>query len=307
MVTPSNKGGKKAIVNKSTPIVSWAEDPVKIYYPVSPIRYNFYAYYLDNLEIEDSKINRTKDSIYMNVQINGTQDLMTSKAALTKSQLDPDKYTAEELKMFEQNYYSSLTGQKGIQPVFRFKHMMTRFVFRLYPAIREAQNVYVEKIEVLDPINEASFTVVHKDTSNIRINPNSNKRVANFTLMEADGKTDINAGGYKYHPIITDKFTDNVYDNEYVEVGGGLNLMPGVSSYNFKITLRDKLGNGNMGEPYSNIFTIESEDKIFKPGTQCNVRIAIYGRQTIKTSGTITPWIENSENIELDDDEKPII
>lgn len=80
---------------------------------------------------------------YVPFTIDGSQDLMTAKAALTdedKTKLDAADYNKA---------YSSYTARKNVQPNMKFEHLLTRLVFNIKgQGDAKPEEVYVRSIKV---------------------------------------------------------------------------------------------------------------------------------------------------------------
>ena len=113
--------GKKARIGMLDSYVAWEGINRKIYYPQSNQPYDFYGYYIDDIPVEQEKITRTDDAVQIEVEIDGTQDLMTSKAELTDDQLYREDLTDEDRLDILNYSYSAYTAKRNIQPVMYFR------------------------------------------------------------------------------------------------------------------------------------------------------------------------------------------
>lgn len=108
-------------------------------------KYNFFTFYADDaVQKEEGRFfKHYKDSITCRIKINGRQDIMHSFAyhqrsdfeqqveklssMLSKDQMNvltaPDSYN--------QMLYSTVTGHRGINPIFRIKHLLSKFTVRI--------------------------------------------------------------------------------------------------------------------------------------------------------------------------------
>lgn len=132
--------------------ISWVE-PGDVYFPRSGA-YDFFGYYADDAVATDvaplHEVLATKgltpmvdDSTYnVPFTINGAQDLMIAKAALSEE----DKTT---LGADANKAYSSFTARKTIQPSMKFEHLLTRLTFSLKGAgADKPEEVYIRTISV---------------------------------------------------------------------------------------------------------------------------------------------------------------
>lgn len=109
---------------------------------------------------EDNKeINITTGDITVGVLIDGSQDLMVAKAALTEEQAQNNELV-DDVK--GNMYYSAYAARRGVQPNFKFEHLLSRFVFNVTPGKESAAGetgIRIDKIYVKNVKNEAQMTV----------------------------------------------------------------------------------------------------------------------------------------------------
>ena len=101
------------------------------YYPLSG-NFDFYGYHLDDAldgttaatyDADDRPFKKTADLWTVPFIIDGSQDLMSTKAALTAG--DITKLGSATYK----DFYSAKAARKKVQPVLSFNHLLSRFVF----------------------------------------------------------------------------------------------------------------------------------------------------------------------------------
>lgn len=112
-------------------------------------RYKFFTYFIDDAETDGKLKNlvRKKDEITAEVTINGRQDLMHGFAYHTDQELkqlvDKMNKNEEETKVFTnanegRDYlYSAIAANRGIQPQFHLKHLLSRFDIYVQGAIND--------------------------------------------------------------------------------------------------------------------------------------------------------------------------
>lgn len=290
-------GGKPARLNQGDfSFLEWLNEPYNIYYnTLHPnLPYKFYAYYVDDLEIPDSEIQRETDRIYFNVEIDGSQDLMSSVAKLTDTQKESieDKYInnkSEKDKLLN-SLYSAYAANRGINPMFTFKHHLSRFKFRIYPGKPEASQVYVDSICMYSH-TKGVFTVVSKHETEIGVDFSADEALQPLYLTERGGG-DLDQKRYKvlYNPNGMDetKYANlDVYSRNYLPVGESLLVAPD-DSYQVIVHLRQEFDDGKATQYYLTEYNLTSaikdkvETKGFSPGKAYVVRIAIFGVQEVK-------------------------
>jgi hypothetical protein len=81
--------GKKAYLDPTSNVVLWSGPDEQVIYPYgteSGIVYDFFAYYVDDIVIEESDITRGDDNVTIQIEIDGSQDVMSSKARVLEDQ-----------------------------------------------------------------------------------------------------------------------------------------------------------------------------------------------------------------------------
>ncbi|MCM1502122.1 MAG: fimbrillin family protein [Bacteroidales bacterium] len=188
-------GGKVARIGGKTFYADWTGR--RINWPSGDRHqdaYDFFAYYIDNAEV--SEIRREDDNVSIALTIDGTQDIMLSKAALTPSQLSGlSASDREEAAILS---YSHFTAVRAISPVFTFRHQLVRLDFDAAPDVA---------VQVLSPKN-ALLTVAHKDESSLGISftDNVGKMIGNAAreyAFEVKGGTVFVAPAESYRIYVT--------------------------------------------------------------------------------------------------------
>ena len=121
MITPG--AADNLIPGESTPKTigeAMLENGAIKYYPHSG-NYDFFGYHGDDAVAADPEITKTGELWTVPFTIDGSQDLMSTKAKLT---------TAQETAMgTSTDYYSAKAARKEVQPVLSFDHLLTRLSF----------------------------------------------------------------------------------------------------------------------------------------------------------------------------------
>ena len=92
------------------------------YYPPAG-NFDFFGYHADNAVATTAAIAKTDELWTVPFTIDGTQDLMSTKAALTPTQ--ESKLTGTRAN----DFYSAYAARKGVHPTLTFKHLLTRLQF----------------------------------------------------------------------------------------------------------------------------------------------------------------------------------
>lgn len=295
------KGGMPAVFNRDDyAYLLWQNDTEINYNTTHQSRpYTFYAFYVDDLFtnniITDKDISRTSDQISFPVQIDGRQDLMSSVATLSETQLGIiNGMSVNERNNMLNYHFSAYTAHRGVHPYFQFKHHMARLKFQIYAG----DSIKAGKV-VLDTISVKAntigkFVVVSKNTDEIGLSDWTNMK--SLYLTESDG-SDLRQDFYKAIWQEGDKSKD-VYDRKATDIGSDL-LLPPDDSYDLLVRFKQTEDNGIV-----RYFTTPQNIKNnggFKPGYIYNVRIAVYGDIEIQISIEIEQW-KDGGNTDVDPD-----
>ena len=128
--------------------------------------YNFFAYYLDDLDLTQLQCVREKNRIYYDVELDGRRDFMSSVA---NPKLQEDKYANNPYKQkIMDRAYSAYSASHGLNPVFSFQHHLVRLRYVIcrpeeggsVPSINES--LVVKKVSVKSKVR-GRFTVAVND------------------------------------------------------------------------------------------------------------------------------------------------
>lgn len=295
---PGSLAGKEAYMSETSTIVAWAGPDEKVYYPFgseSGTIYDFFAYYVDDIVIEPKDISRKENRIVMQVEIDGTQDLMSSKARVLADQLAG--FEDEQERLYMENYcYSYYAARKGIDPVFIFKHHLTKVDFILTPAYNSTgkRKVSVRKIEVRSPY-KAMFTVADKaNADNLGVVFDDND-LMNLPVREKGGV-----------PMPEDRYVIETLDSPTsaktpVRIGTSLLVAP-ADGYEAYIYMDETWEDGTVKIYEEPQRIVLSNAEGFLPGNGYTVNISLYGATRMDVGVTLTKWNDGGR-IEIDDED----
>ncbi len=118
--------GKRACLSSSTSFLHWADNDVAYYNGSYPkYCYKFFAYYLDGaVDMGNADaLHRDSASVYYDIEIDGTQDLVCGYAELT------EKQKRQSDLHIEGTCYTAETARRNLFPVFRMKHQLVGLKF----------------------------------------------------------------------------------------------------------------------------------------------------------------------------------
>ena len=287
---PESLMGRKAVWNPETEFVEWESGDGPIYYPMGEGAghiYNFFAYYLDDMEVENSDFHRTDDEIQIDIDIDGSQDIMSSKAAPTEEQLMHIKDHKELVYMLYSSY-GYYTATRGLHPNFIFGHHLVKLDFKLVPGGTpgSTKNVTVEKIEVVSK-HKGRFTVADTKTeSTLRIDFEEDMK--ELQLKESDGS--------EFIPRLVTTYQDGAVVDGVVDDMGSLLVAPD-DEYTLLITLSETDENDSqIHDPYplvrSLTYVTSEGQKSFEAGDEFLVTLTIYGKMDVRVSTDMLNWNE---------------
>lgn len=302
----SSVQGRKASYNSKTEYVEWTANDMPIYYPMGENEghvFDFFAYYLDDMEVTNEQFHRNGSNVTIDIEIDGSQDIMSSKAKLTKKQIESILHKADawETKKMEACSYSYYTASRGINPNFVFKHHLVKLDFKLVPGGTPGmtKDISIEKIEVRSRY-KAEFTVADQnDDANIGLAFDADTTTALLALTEKGGGdftgrnlSTFNKGGQVVEGIIEDM--------------GSLLVAPDIE-YVLYVTLSEvEEETGRTLEPYVNTERLfigsDGTKQVFAAGSEYLITLTIYGAMDIKISTELGEW-KDSGNIEYDYDD----
>lgn len=296
----NSKAGKKAKLAANDSYAKWELDEPDMIYPAgdkTKTSFDFFAYYLDDLEPSYTDFVRTDNSISINIQIDGTQDIMSSKAELNDDQLRP--FTEKDKVSVLENAFSFYTAQRNIAPTFMFKHHLVRLEFEIISGMisERPKRVVVHSLGVKSKYN-AAFTVADKDGSKLGLT--FSNAVTLMPMREKDGSA-----------MPDDKyFVTSVPDESIPQSGmllsGNLLVAP-AEEYEVVMVMTEEYENGTVVvERHSSPLTV-TYPKGFQAGNQYKVKLKIQGVNKVLVYVDVEPWGYGGKvGVDLEDDKPDI-
>lgn len=298
--TPSSTGGKKAMLNASEAYLDWGSSSKTILWPNlqnSTVAYDFFAYYLGGITPSPSSIVREDDRIFLNLEIDGNNDLMTSKSYVTASQQagmsDKDKLSVDAYSF---SYY---TAARNINPSFVFNHNLVRLDFEAIPGVTMDlhKKVFIQNIVVASQTN-ARLTVAAKDPAQMGVTFIGSHKSLPMALKDGSPFPQDN------YYIIT-----RMSDSERAETltfDGSLFLAPS-STYSVTVGLKEMEQNMEGVHREANFnFSISMGEDGFVCGNRYKVKMTVYGSDNVSVSVSAVEWEDGGGLIVDKGDEPPV-
>lgn len=294
--TPGTKAGRLAHWDRTEQRVKWVNGG-DIYWPKGEGRgyiYDFFAYYIDDIELTEEDYHRDGESLVLDIEIDGSQDIMSSRAETSEAKLAvlfPDEKERIYMQYYCYSYYSALNN---VQPEFVFKHHLVKLDFKLVPGGTPGmtKDVKVEKIEVLSR-NKAEFTVADKNRGeSLGLHFPEEYEPVRLPLKEADGSEFVQR---------TMSTFDGMDGSEgVIEDLGSFLVAPSDEFYLF-VTLGE-VQRTMVGEEEHEIILDSKENKLhiyqgsednkipFEAGNEYLITLTIYGQMDVRVSTEIGAW-----------------
>lgn len=310
---PGSLYGKEANIIGSDAYVNWTGDekvqPFWLSGDKYTSAYDFFAYYID--DIQPRNIRRDDNSVSFDIEIDGKQDVMSSKAELTDVQLsglsDSDRISVEAYAF---SYY---TAQRSIDPIFQLKHHLVKLTFELVPGLLAGINkvITAKEIRVLSQ-KHATFTVADKE-GDIGLVFNDDVDAIKRT-EDDDGQKKVGAG-YSYAlvhaPLVTPdqenpegviSFRTRRFQSEAEvshHVDGSILVAPVRGTYRAYLELKEDVlddeGNVLQAGEFKPLlfeipFSVDGREEDFLLGNQYHVRLKVFGESNISVEVELMPW-----------------
>lgn len=233
--------------------------------------YDFYACYLDDCAYTET---RTSDAVYLNLSINGHQDLMSSTAPQPK-----------------EGSFCYVNARRNVHPVFVMQHALVKMRFRvkggLLPGV-EPEDITVSGLTV-SGLSEGKFYVAGKEQRLDFL------RSKDFPYQNADG-TPADEVTVK---TSSDKEID---DAKATFIGKDACLLMAPASeykYNIDLTIKDK--NGELRKKNHESY-LRLASGAFQAGKLYTFTMTVFGHNNVAVTIDEQPWLEGEE-LEGTDDE----
>lgn len=292
---PGSRLGRKALLDRNNGYAMWASGAGPVYYPSGDHAghvYDFFAYYIDDMELTDNNVHRYDDSAVLDVEIDGSQDLMSAKAALTEEQfadIEDMKISSDEKFLAEKRAYSYLAARKyNIHPIYTFKRHLAKFDFRFVPGLTPGQtkDVKVEKVEI-NSRYKGEFTVADNlKQSNLGIVFSEERR--DLVLTEPDGSPFVPF-------MVTTDSDGSIQDMEWW-TSSSLLVAPD-TEYELTVTLSETRANG--GESYPTRATLKLDSGVFEAANEYIVTLHVFGYMDVFISAEVGEWKDAYDGIEI--------
>lgn len=271
------------------------------YYPTQG-NYDFWAYHVDEFgTTEPAVVSEPADENnykYVNIKLDGSQDVMVAKAVPTT-----DDITALGAGN-ETRYYSAFAARRNVQPAMTFKHLLSRLQFNVIGGNEDAcegsaSAVNVKSIQVKS-LSTGKLVVAYTGEEMDQLIWDEGQELVPFVLKQrAAGENE-----FKQLEALTPVQPALGEDGlpTATRVGEALLVAP-AEKYEMTILLSQNVQVNEDGTAEEKEFTYTTTiapqtAAAFVKGSSYNVNITIFGLSEIKITTTLAGW-ETGEDIPL--------
>ena len=293
------------------------------------VGYNFFAYVIDDLESSANTVHRTRDSIYYDVTLDGTQDIMCGKAPKLTAEVLDERYSQVKLSDAERNRilnignYSTYAAHRNIDPYVDVYHQLTQLKFRAYAGEEGVDSTTIDSIYVEAP-NTGKLIVAHRDPSRVGLYLNStngryylHEKPEIVDSVQSDSTTTkrmlrncaiMKPGSHRVQwkdSYWIDKAAGKavpIFERDPLDLGTGM-MLPQQPEFVITICSTFKDANGNtqqmkshyrvtaasLGEKPEN-WDEATQQYVFKRARVYTINLAVYGLQPIEVIANIEGW-----------------
>ena len=287
------------------------------------IGYNFYVYHIDDVNIDATNAHRDETGIYYDLELDGTQDIMTGRSIRFTDEVLRNNYPGySDLPLETRNHimnignYSAYSANYDVNPIIYMRHLLTQLKFYAYPGDKSCKDIEFKDIQI-EARYKGRLYVVKVDVSKLDFSFDESKMF--IPLMEPS----INEDGTKgtYQPLTPEKYKIDWSEdmdktdwtkNPGVHLGGDM-ILPPETTFHLKVAYQQK----NNADPisYRSVEADyllmapeleESRDEVtgefcFLPGKSYVVKLGIFGGRTPEVQVNLDGW-QDGGDIEIGGD-----
>ena len=258
------------------------------YYPGGEFcnrHYDFYCLYPDDATLLSE--HRGFDNLVREYMIDGSQDIMVSKA-----QLPVDKITKEPSQLA----FSYLSVLRGEDPYFTMNHVLTRMDLFVRPGVTTAEHTVRVQAAELRSRTHVSVTPVAKDQSQMGAVFTQEDDYDFLSLTESDGTA---FKPYTLETLVPDLSQPqderlSVHEMQdtvaYHRLGGSFFVSP-EKFYKLRADIRTlDVPDGDKPTEVASDVQLKDDDATFLPGCRYIIYMTVYGEIDISIRVVMVPW-----------------
>ena len=250
----------------------------------SYVGYNFFGYYLDDLQVSSANTHRTSEKIWYDIEIDGSQDVLCGMAPQLTNSVLSSKISAGKLSIpsderkviVSYKGYSAYAAKRGVYPVIDMQHVFARLVFTAYPYDENANYIKITGVSVRTPY-KGSLTVASRKLDEIGFQITNIKDSTDLFLCapSKDGVKSAQPMAETTVQLIESEKELDWKERTGKRLGESL-LLPPAESYLVTVHATEN------GADKTKTYTITAPKASFKAGAVYNIKIAV-GKRDVET------------------------
>lgn len=282
--------------------------------------YDFYLYHIDDFQPTQANAQRDENGIYYQMELDGTQDLMTGHSLKMTEQMLIDNYPNYSQLSQEQRHhilnignYSAYSANYDINPIISMSHLLTKLEFYAYPADQSARDIEFTSITV-NARSKGKMYVVKKDFDGLNFEVDPEATPQPVTLQERS--TDENEEYGPYQPLTPEKYkvdwdaetmsSSDWTQNPRVHIGGDM-MLPADTQFTLQVSYKQKIHTspdiwreveaGYLLKAPELEETIDTATGLytFLPGKSYVVKLGVFGGRTPDVVVGLSGWEEGGD------------
>lgn len=242
------------------------------------VNYDFYGYYVDNIDHQETNLKIDAQAVTLPVTITGYEDILLATTDKGKDSQAAKNKAQDEGKTFNENrVYSAYSARRDVVPNLVFKHMLTRldFVFKTGEEVNSNTRVEIVGIAVKSVINGTLIVAGDQDL-----------------VPATEAETALNLR----YPTETN-FLEMPNTKDGVAIFGSnsnsIMVYPKAGSYELTVKVRQskKIGaDWTQGSVETRTFPIALSSGSFEAGKKYEVTVITYGLEPVVVGVELTDW-----------------
>ena len=242
------------------------------------VNYDFYGYYVDNIDHQETNLKIDAQAVTLPVTITGYEDILLATTDKGKDSQAAKNKAQDEGKTFNENrVYSAYSARRDVVPNLVFEHMLTRldFVFKTGEEVNQDTRVEIVGIAVKSVIN-GTLTVAGDQ----KLVPATEDETALSLRYPTETK-------FLEMPNAKDGFAN------FGSNSNSIMVYPKAGSYELTVKVRQskKIGaDWTPGSVETRTFPIALTSGSFKAGNKYEVTVITYGLEPVVVGVELTDW-----------------
>ena len=292
--------------------------PTTLYYDKDNYEtgYNFFACLTDGAEASEPVA--TDGSVSMDIEIDGTNEVMAGSAPAMSIQLLNSRYSDEEIWHITDEErqtiagiggYSAYASRHGVDPIIDLRHQLTRLRFRAFPGNFNCQGITITGIKIYSHRTGRLVAAAHNPTD-VTITATGKRDTLYLHESSIDGLQPCAPFEEKTVEWYEDEAHLRATERTPLILGSDIMLIPG-ERYDMYMDYRQLIGDRENSPTqvmkyYRGSYqlypprTADNYDEaageyVFKPGKLYDIGIIIYGLERIEVTSSIETWKDGGE------------